>query len=329
MYVKHSLSVACNNLRVMLRAVVVQLVVVALVLAIVIALFGDIFADVLTFIDNIGFSNFIVQTVNSIGNGTFNVDEFTANFESVANAILEGLGGFSRLSNVAIISYLVAFGFVFLYRVLVSLPDVATVYQISEFMTSNARRPFFWCFSKKMVNALVFSLTQFAVTAPLDLALIFITVGTYVLLLPAFKYALVFALVVFVCLYAMRTAFFAFWLPVYTEGEGTVSVREALHLAVSKGVYVFSRLFAHTLLAILIALVFDALAILFIPLQSVALAVALLVSLVCFYYLKCLSLVAYYGCENRQYFVNFVEIEGTESYIKKQQRQLKRASKKE
>lgn len=314
MYLKHSVSIAWNNLRVMWKALFAQLVVIVIVLALCVALLGNFISDASNYVKNTGVSEFLILTTDNIAQGTFDVDVFTEQFQAVLHSMLDGLGGFANVSRFAIVSYLVAFVFLAVYRVLVSLADYATLYQIDEFMVSNARRPFLWCFFKKFGNALWFSVLQFLVTFPLDLLVVFIVLGVFVLLLPALSYAPVIAIVCGVLAYAFRLSLTAFWLPVYCQGE--LTAWQSLGQSLQKAVYDSKKVYPYYLLSLTVMLAVNLLLIFFVD-KWVAAAISAVVSLVLFYFMKCVAIVVYYNSCEKPYFINFVDIEGTERYNKK------------
>lgn len=318
------LQLAAYNWKVLLKSILYQILLLALVIALGYLVFGDLVDDVTTVLRQNNFGEFISETVNSIVDASFNSDEFAARLGELINDLHASIGSLQLPFGGVTMSYVLFCVILVVYRLLVSLTDVAVCCQLDEFMTSNAERPFTWFVIKKQRQTWVFGLLQTVSALPADILIVCGCIGFYLLFLLAFNWWTVIPVAVLAVLfYAVRLSLFAFCLPETVCNSEQPSAR-AFKRGISKAILRFWHVFWKTLVVICIIIAVGLTCILTIDLPIVSAAVVSVVSFVLFFYLKCVNIVEYFRAENRPFFYKRVDIEGTDRYNRKQERLAKR-----
>ncbi|MCH5156333.1 MAG: hypothetical protein J1G02_00475 [Clostridiales bacterium] len=314
------LRLASANWKVLLKTILYQALLLALIVALGSLIFGNVFDEVVHIVRDNNIKDFLYDTVNSIFSAEFDSEQFAVEFSELISTVKQSITSVDVPWGNVTLSYLI-FVFIFtLYRMLVSLSDVACECQLEEFMTSNAERPFIWFFVKKQGRAWQFVLLQTALVLPLDVLIIAGCVGFYLTFLIAFNWWTIIPVAIIALLfYVIRQTLFAFCLPsVVCEN---MSTRQAFKLGLSKIMLRFWRVFWKILIVVCLMAVVSVVSIMFID-NPIASTITLTVpNFVFFFYLKCINIVEYFQADNRPYFYKRVDVVGTERHSRKLARQ--------
>lgn len=311
-----SLRLSACNWKVLVKSVICQVLIYALVAALCATAFGGIIAEVTKAIEKSGIVDFVKQTIAHIADGTFDPNTFSDGVKDIVSSLQSAIGDIKGLFGSMEATYAVLFLVVLAYRMLIAVTDVTTGFQLEEFMTSNATRPFSWFFFKKQRQTWEFCALQMVFTLPLDMTIVFGCLGFYLLFLVTFRWWTIIPIaIVGVLLYTARLTLFAFCLPaVVTEG---VSVREAFRTGLSTVFRRFGQVYAKTLLVVVVMLAFLTCSIVFIPDAYGLSFLGVLPGFVLFFVLKNIDMCEYFEATNRPYFSKVMDVEGTERYIRK------------
>ncbi len=316
------LVLASCNWKVLIKSILYQMLLLALIVALGYLIFGNLVDDVITVIHDNNVNSFLADTVNSIMNGDFDSEQFAARLSELISQLRKAISTIRLPFGGVTMSY-VLFCIIFVvYRLFVSLTDVAAACQLEEFMTSNAERPFVWFVIKKQGVTWKFVLLQTAFALPIDILIAVGCMGFYVLFLLAFNWWTVIPVIaIAVLLYVVRLTFFSFTLPSVVCNEGSVS--KAFKYGLARSLLRFWSVFWKTLVVVCLMLASSILCLMFIGNAIVKTAVTSLINFVLFFYIKCVNMVEYFRFDNRPFFYKRVEIEGTERYNRKQARRSK------
>ena len=311
-----SLSLASHNWKVLVKSIVYQILLLALVLALGYTLFGNLIDDFVRLFNDNHISDFFTDTINAIIEGEFDSKLFTEQLNEVISNVQDGISSVRHPFGVMELTYVLFVAIVVLYRMLVSITDVAVECQLEEFMTSNASRPFTWFFFKKQGRSWQFVLMQTALCLPLDILVVTGSVGFYLLFLIAFNWwTIIPVCVIALLMYAVRLTVFAFCLPsVACEDMPT---RDAFKHGLSLITKRFWRVFYKTLIVVALMSVVSVLSLLFIQNTWVKTLVSIVPNFVLYFYLKCVNIVDYFRTDNRPFFYKRIDIEGTDRYNRK------------
>lgn len=309
MKIRNSLRISGSCWQLWLKTMLLQIVIIAIVVALCVMLFGSLVPAVFDALNKLQLGEFLSDTITSIANGTFDAQEFSAALEQKVNEIKQAIESIPNLFNRIEISYVIMLVIMCVYRMLIAAPDLTTALSLNEFMTTNARRPFTWYFLKRFWTSFKFVLLQFLVTFPLDLIVIFASVGFYLLFLITFKWWTVIpAMIIALALYTLRFCLFAFWLPSIADG---MSVKDALTNNFAKLPGHFWSVYYKTFIVLAILMIAVTVGNYFLLSEWTAVVSAIL-SLIAFYIIKCINMVEYFEANNRPYFSKRVNIYGME-----------------
>lgn len=311
----------------MLKALICQVLILALVAALCFLIFGGLVEDCLQIFETVDWSDFFADSIKSIVNGDFNVRTFLDKLAQLIEETGDAIESIPNIWNRVEVSY-AAFICIFLvYRMFVSISDLSAGYQLQEFMTSNATRPFSWYFVKKFASSLKFAFLQTILALPLDLFVIFSSAGICLALSVFMGWlAIVPTIVVLLLSYSARLTYFAFWLPVASTEE--LGVGKSLTRSASLIPFRFWNVFWKTLVIVCTMAVCFSLSILFGQSNVVTLATSTIPSFLLFFLLKCVNFVEYFTATNRPFFCKNVDVEGTERFNKKMNAKVKAAKQK-
>lgn len=317
-----SFTLAANNWKVMLKALMCQLIILALIVACSFLIFGDVTDNIINVFTAGGWEEFLSDTVKSVGDATFNGSIFASELTSCIEKTQAAIEAIPNMWNTVEVSYISFLVLCLLYRVLISLSDVAVSFQLNEFMTSNAERPFVWFFFKKFWESLAFSALQTAVTLPLDiLVLSGATVICLVFVLTLKWWSIIPAAIILLVLYSARLAYFAFWLPAVAAEE--MKIPQALKKGLSISPYRFWHVFWKTFVIIVLMAAIAVVGVVFVQNNVLKMVVGVVPNLILFFLLKCVNFVEYFEAAHRPYFYKRVEVEGTERFIRREERRRK------
>lgn len=317
---------ASHNWKVMLKALFCQIIILALVSALCLLIFGGLVEEILGAFSSVNFSEFFADIVESFTNKTFDAELFAQKVSQMVASIRDAVETIPNVWNRVEVSYVICIILLLVYRMLISLTDVTVGFQVCEFMTSNASRPFTWYFVKKFGESLRFISLQMLITLPLDAMILISSVALYLLLAILLGFwALIPTLAVLLVLFTVRYTLFAFWLPSIVSDD--LGVCKSLTKGVATVPYRFWQVFWKTLLIVSCMAIVTTVSVLYINNSVLKLIVSTVPNLVLFFFLKCVNLAEYFECTNRPYFCKNVDVEGTERYNKKAERRNKRASK--
>lgn len=313
------LVLAAYNWKVLLKSIAYQVLLLALIVALGYLVFGNLVDEVIVVVRENHLNEFLSQTFNSIVGGTFDSDTFSQQLSKLIDNIRNSISSLKLPFGGVGLSYLLFLVIFVVYRIFVSLTDVAAACQLEEFMTSNAERPFTWFVIKKQGATWKFVLLQTAFALPMDILIISGCVGFYLLFLLAFSWwTMIPALIIALLLYVMRLTMFAYTLPAVVCGEG--SVRKNFKRGLARAMTRFWQVFWKTLIVVSIMLAVTVLCLMFLPNPILKTAVTTLVNFVMYFYLKCVNMVEYFRYDNTPFFYKRVEIEGTDRYNRRQAR---------
>lgn len=308
-----SLSIAASNWKVMLKSLVCQIIIVALTFSLGYFLFGEVAKQLAQIYLQNNVGDFISSTITSLSDGTFDSTSFAAQLTGMLANLRDEISLLENRWNSVELSYILFFVVFVFYRVLLSLTDVTVGCQVSEFMTSNAYRPFTWYFVKKQGEMWIFALLQVAVALPLDLLVIFGCMGFYLTYLVAFaSWTIIPAIIIAALLFAARFTFTSLTLPSVVLRDSSTSVAKAFSKGLALSIERFFKVFFKNLLAISIILVLAIVGTTFITNPVWTAVVSVLPSLFIFFILKCVGFVEYFEASNQPYFHKYVDVYGSE-----------------
>jgi hypothetical protein len=321
-----TVRIALANWKAFLKSLLFQFLSLGLFLALAMFAFGPIAHDVLNAFQSNGVNDTIAHTLQSLTEGTFNVEHFlNEDLKNFTLSIKQAFESVPNMWNRVEVSVAICILVYLLYRFFVSFTDVAVGHQINEFMSSNTERPFSWFLIKKAFRSTKFVGLQMLLAIVADTLVIAASVAMAILCMLIFGWwAIIPVIVIGVFLYAVRHAFMAFCLPSVVHNDTTstkVAFRQGLSLAVEH----FNKIFLRTLLVIVVLAVTTGIAYLFNENRWLALAIDTVVNFVLFFILKCLNFVMYYEVNNQPYFFKPILLEGTEQYNQKANRKNKKS----
>ena len=318
------LKLASYNWKVLLKSILYQALLLALFIALGSMVFGNLFEDITRLIRENNVKDFLQNTINSIFYGEFNSEQFATELGNLVANMQDSISSLSFPWGAPTLSYIL-FIFIFVvYRLLVSLTDVACDCQLEEFMTSNAERQFTWFFIKKQGKSWQFVLLQTALVLPLDTLIVTGSVGFYLIFLIAFNWWTIIPVALIALLfYVIRQTLFAFCLPAVVCED--MSTRKSYKLGLSMIMTRFWHVFWKTLIVICLMVGIAVVALMFIDNPIVSTITLTVPNFILFFYLKCVYIVEYFEAHNRPYFYKRVDIEGTDRHNRKLARQAKRA----
>ena len=312
-----SIRLALANWKVLVKSLLCQFLVMAIIIALAFTVFGGLVEDIVQAFSGTNFlEEFVKKTYQSITDGTFNNQLFIDDLQVLMDQfsqIIESIPNLWQRVELSYIAFLLILG---AYRILIAYPDIASCYQLDEFMTSNAVRPFTWYLVKKQGKTWKFAFGQFVISTMLDLLVISGVFGIYIIFFSAMKWWTVFiAILIGLALYALKQSWFSLWLPSVVANDS--GVREGLKDGLSKIPYRIWSVFWRTFLTMLGEFVIVIVSFLFIKSPLVSMLTTTLTGAMAFFLLKCINMVQYYEACQKPYFFKVVEIQGTERYNKK------------
>ena len=321
------LKLASHNWKVLIKAILYQALLLALVIALGSLIFGNLFDELYRLIRENDIRDFLYNTVNSIFSAEFNSEQFAEELGNVIANMQQSISSIHFPWGGATLSYVLFIVILVIYRLLVSLTDVACDCQLEEFMTANAERPFTWFFIKKQGRTWEFVLLQAAMVLPLDILIVSGSVGFYLLFLIAFNWWTIIPVAIIALLfYVMRQTLFSFCLPAVVCED--LPTGKAYAVGLSKIMTRFWHVFWKTLVVMCLMVVIAGVSLMFIHNPIVSTITLTVPNFILFFYLKCIYIVEYFQADNRPYFYKRVDIEGTERHNRKLARQAKRANRK-
>ncbi len=323
---KKALMLSAYNWKVMLKALICQLLILALMSALCFVMFGGLVEDCLAIFSDINFGEFLSETIKSVVNAEFDVNEFSAQLSTVIDQTREAIESIPNMWNRVEVSYIACFFMFLVYRMLVSVSDLTVGCQIQEFMTSNATRPFLWYFVKKFGASMKFVCLQMLLALPLDFFIILVGIGICVSLTVFMGWwSVVPAIAVLLVLYSARHTYFAFWLPTVTTED--LGVAKSLTKSVSRIPYRFWNVFWKTLVLICIMGVCITVSLLFVENSVLKFVLCTVPNLVLFFIMKCVNFTEYFAANNHPFFCKKVYVEGTVGFNKKAARKARAEAK--
>ena len=313
-----TLRIALVNWQAFVKSLLFQVLSLALFVALATFVFGPITQDVLNAFQSNGVNDTIAHTVQSLVNGTFNVDHFiNEDLSSLTMSIKQAIESVPNMWNRVEVSVIICIVVFLIYRFLVSCTDIAVGYQIDEFMSSNSARPFTWFLFKKAGRSVAFVGLQLLLALVFDTLIIgaSITMGIICMLIFGW-WAIIPVALIAVVLYAMRHTVMSFCLPSVVCNDSQkvgIAFRDGLALVIKN----LGKVFGRTLLVVAVLVVTSAVAYLFNENRLIALAISAVVNFVLFFIIKCLNFVLYYEVNNQPYFFKPILLEGTEQYNRK------------
>ena len=314
--------IAAVNWKVLLKSLLCQFCSLALFVAFASFVFGPLAEDVIEAFQSNGVSDTIAHTLQSLTQGTFNVEHFlNEDLKSLVLSIKTSIESVPNMWNRVEVSVIICVVVFLIYRFFSSFTDVAVGCQIDEFMSSNTERPFTWFLLKKSGRSVAFVGLQMLTAIVCDTLIIAGSVSMAIICMIIFGWwAIIPVIVIAVLLYAIRHSLMAFCLPSVVHNDPTkvgVAFRDGLAMSIKN----FGKIFARTLLVISVLTVTSAIAYLFNESRILALAVSAGINFVLFFVVKCLNFVLYYEANNQPYFFNRLLLEGTERYNRKNKKQ--------
>lgn len=210
-----TLRIALVNWKAFVKSLLFQVLSLALFVALATFAFGSIAQDVLNAFQSNGVNDTIAHTVQSLVNGTFNVDHFiNQDLSSLTMSIKQAIESVPNMWNRVEVSVIICIVVFLIYRFLVSCTDIAVGYQIDEFMSSNSARPFTWFLLKKAGRSVAFVGLQLLLALVFDTLIIGASVAMGIICMLIFGWwAIIPVALIAVVLYAMRHTIMAFCLP--------------------------------------------------------------------------------------------------------------------
>lgn len=311
MKTRNAFKISFQNWQLLLKAIITQVLVIALVIAISFAFFSSIVAEVIAIFNQFDLIGMVNEVITSLAEGHFDAQEFaTMLVEQIQNLILaiEGLVTDMPIA----LAYIGMIVVLCIYRMMISTADITVVYSLNEYMISNSKRPFIWYYFKKFLENLRYTLLLFVIAFPLDLVVLFASIGFYLLLLVTFGWwTIIPAIIIGVFMYTLRQTMFAFWLPsIAVNDKGVVA---GLKDGLSKIPGNFWKVFLHNFIIITAMTVVALISAYLLP-TTLGAVLTILVSLLGFYIMKCFNMVRYFEANNLPYFtekVNIAELSGT------------------
>ncbi|MCH5153045.1 MAG: hypothetical protein J1F68_03720 [Clostridiales bacterium] len=321
------LKLASHNWKVLLKSLMYQALLLALVIALGSMIFGNLFDELFRLIRENDIRDFLYNTVNSIFSAEFNSEQFAAELGEMIANMQQSISSVRVPWGGVTVAYVLFIVILVIYRLLVSLTDVACDCQLEEFMTANAERPFTWFFIKKQGRTWEFVLLQTALVLPLDILIVSGSVGFYLMFLIAFNWwTIIPVALIALVFYVIRQSLFAFCLPAVVCED--LPTRKAYTTGLSKIMTRFWQVFWKTLVVMCIMVAIAVVSLMFIENAIVSTIVLTVPNFILFFYLKCVYIVEYFKADNRPFFYKRVYIEGTDRHNRKLARQAKRANRK-
>ena len=319
------LKLASHNWKVLLKSIIYQALLLALFIALGFLIFGNLFDDITRLIRDNDVMDFLQRTVNSIFTAEFNSEQFATELTELIANMQQSISSVRLPFGGVTLSYVLFIFILVIYRLLVSLTDIACDCQLEEFMTANAERPFTWFFIKKQGRSWEFVLLQTALVLPLDIFIVSGCVGFYLMFLIAFNWWTIIPVALIALLfYVIRQSLFAFCLPAVVCED--LPTRKAYKMGLSKIMTRFWHVFWKTLIVMCLMVGISVVALMFIENPIVSTIVLTVPNFILFFYLKCIYIVEYFQADNRPYFYKRVDIEGTDRHNRKVARLAKRTS---
>lgn len=320
-----SLKLASYNWKALLKSILYQVLLLALVIAIAFMIFGGLVDDFVRIFNENHVTDFFYNTINSVVSAEFNGDQFATELGALISNVRQSVSSVQLSWGGVTVTYILFIVIIVVYRMLVSITDVAVGSQIEEFMTSNAERPFTWYFVKKQGKSWQFVLLQTAFVLPLEILIVCGSVGFYMLLMFAVRWWAIIPMAILALLfYVARLSIFAYCLPsVVCQPE--LSTRQAFKQGLSLAVTRFWHIFWKTFIVVCLMAVVSVISIMFVDNAILSAVLTTVPNFALYFYLKCVNMVDYFRADNRPYFYKRVEIEGTERYNKIQARKARRA----
>ncbi len=313
-----TVRIALVNWKTFLKSLLFQALSLALFVALMTFAFGSLTQDVLNALRSNGVDETISHTLQSLLDGTFNVDHFiNEDMKSLILSIKQSLESVSNVWNRIEVSVIICVLAFLLYRFLVSCTDITVGYQIDEFMSSNSARPFTWFLFKKAGRSVTFVGLQMLFAIVLDILIFSSGIAMAIICMVIFGWwAIIPVFVISVVLYAIRHSFMAFCLPSVVYND-TQKVSTAFRLGLTESIKHFGKIIWRTLMIIVLMVATTAASYLFNENRFIVLTVSALINFVLFYIIKCLNFVLYYESNNYSYFFRPILLEGTEQHNRK------------
>ncbi|MBQ8434013.1 MAG: hypothetical protein IJX23_04325, partial [Clostridia bacterium] len=246
-----TLRIALVNWQAFVKSLLFQVLALALFVALATFAFGPITQDVLNAFQSNGVNDTIAHTVQSLVNGTFNVDHFiNEDLSSLTMSIKQAIESVPNMWNRVEVSVIICIVVFLIYRFLVSCTDIAVGYQIDEFMSSNSARPFTWFLFKKAGRSVAFVGLQLLLALVFDTLIIGASVAMGIICMLIFGWwAIIPVALIAVVLYAMRHTIMAFCLPSVVCNDSQkvgIAFRDGLALVIKN----LGKVFGRTLLVV-------------------------------------------------------------------------------
>ncbi len=295
------LSISAHNWGYFVRALIVQAIIIAIVVGICSVFIPPVITAVSDIMEQLDITGFVDEFLAVYNEGDFSSSDLALIIADKIDSIQDSIESMPALWERVEASLLIFFVLLCGYRMLVSIPDVPLANCLNEFMSTNSRRPIIWYFAKKCAVTVKFCLLQFLVAFPLDLIVVFSTLGFALMLTMFWGVGSVYiALGVGVVLFSLRYTMLAFWLPsIVVDDMGVRSALKNNFAVLSK---CFWSVFIRNAIVVAIMLVGSLFINSYFLFDVTATIINTVVVLLLFYIIKCINLSAYYEACERPYF---------------------------
>lgn len=302
MKIKNAFQIFFKNYNLVLKVALTQLIIIAIFIGLGSLLINDMVVDVSTGLVQYGVVDNVDALIGEILSGDFSAERFIALFTELRQSIQIWSADVDFFYQKLTLSGFLVFVAFMLLTYCLNFYTVPFNQNVSDFMSTSAKIPFFWRFFKSFGISAKTQLLYIAIPFLLDIFILFGILGLYTTLLSILGlWGLIIAALLLLVMISLRKTLFAFWIPAMVINEMPVraSLREGVKTVTDGFGRVFWRillvtLFTYSLIAVLLFGMVNL--IMLIVVMFLALHNELFVSTVC--------MVEYYRQSNFGYYID-------------------------
>ncbi len=259
MKIKNAFQIFFKNYSLVLKVAITQLIVLALLVGVGSIFVNDIVVNVETGLVQFGVIDRLNAVFAEITSGEFSVEQFNVLLEELRQSISDWAGEVDFFYQKLALSGFALFLFFIITTYCLNFYAVPFTQNISDFMSTSAKVPFFWRFCKSFGKSAKTQLIYILGPFLLDAFILFGVIGLYSLVLSYSGLAgLVITAIILIVMVSLRKTLFAFWLPAMAVNQlpPMASMREGVKMIADGFGRVFWRILLVTLFTYALITVF-------------------------------------------------------------------------
>ncbi len=299
--------IASRNLKLLGKTFLTQLITLAIVVGLAFVSLHETISGVVDTLNRTGVLLQLQNVVNTLFTGNFEMALFEQAVADLLHSIEAAVSAVPDFYAKFTLSYMSFFMALAIGKYLNGFADLPICYCLNEFMSASVGGQYVWAYFKHFGSSALYYLMYMLLTFPLEMLIFTGAIGAYLLFLsPLGLTGIILTLVLVLLFYAGRITLFSMWLPTFIdEGSG---VKKSLKSGLKNAIDVFPSVYWKTLALVAGAFALMLTALLTLPLGWFA-GITVVLFLLAYFLLKCLSMVEYYSLKGKKYFKTQMHVE--------------------